>query len=207
MALRKIGDSEDSHFLIELQHVGGHLFHFMARVGPKINSAHCNLPTRIWGRRAIVFAYILKLCNCHVDWYCPFSDNCQVKFLILLPFSMSFLKKCIHFICIMSLVQVLKMSIGSKTEKVKSLESLWSVNIYYTIHIPNKADAPSFSRSKRNSTVHVHFNVQCKSLGAMRPFCLLYPASWPVRLITCKTPVDSLAFWLRVQLMMKHGQD
>lgn len=52
-----------------------------------------------------------------MDSYCPFSDNCQVKHLLVLPFSMS-LKKCIHSNYMPSLIQILNALIEPKAQKV-----------------------------------------------------------------------------------------
>lgn len=71
----------------------------------------------------------------------------------------------------------------------KSLESLWSVNLYCTVHVPNKASIPSFNNSKEHSIAPRPLQLTMK-LPVLDVFCvpqeanlcLLHPGLWPVRL-------------------------
>lgn len=92
----------------------------------------------------------------------------------------------------------------------KSLESLCSVNLYCTVHAPNKASVPSFSISKENSMAPcpLQFSVKPSVLDVLcvpheANLCLLHPGLWPVGWPAWTTPVNSLIFWLQVLLMEK----
>lgn len=71
----------------------------------------------------------------------------------------------------------------------KSLEPLWSVNLYCTVHVHNKASISSFNNSKEHSIAPhpLQFSMKLSVLDVFcvpqeANLCLLHPGLWPVRL-------------------------
>ena len=111
-------------------------------------------------------------------------------------------KKFIRSIYLLSLVQILKTLTEPRSEKV----SITEFPMVRKSLLPRKRMVLPSAGAKQIPAFCAHFTPPCN------PLCVpgrqsLPPASWPARLTHMESTMDSLAFWLQVQLTGKHGQD
>lgn len=108
------------------------------------------------------------------------------------------------FICsiyLPSLVQILKTLTEPKSEKV-------SITEFLTVRkslLPRKRMVLPSAGAKQIPVFCAHFTPPCNPLRAPGRQSLP-PALWPARLTHMESTMDSLAFWLQVQLMGNTGR-